>query len=119
MANPFDKYKVEGKVYFIKSLGSEVTLRELTYGESEEFMKAAVKGEDAEGNPIMDLDAIAKALVAKVSLALLEPKMTVKQLTALGASSRSSLVEISKIVEGIDLVDDSGKSDSQTEISST
>ncbi len=115
MSNPFNKYKSNPTVHFIESLGAEVTLRELTYGEAEKFLKEAVKGEEKDGTPILDMEAIAGALLAKVSLALVEPKMSVEDLEALSVSSREALMEIAKIVEGVP----SGKSNSPTETSLT
>jgi len=116
MSNPFDKFNVNNTTHFIEALDASVTLRDLTYAESEKFLKQVISGEEADGTPIINMDALSDTLLEKISLVMIEPAMTVEQLQSLAGSSRSALAEIGKIVEGLG---DEGKSASPTETSST
>ena len=97
--NPFDQYVIEAKEYEIKSLGATVTLRKLTLSQSEEFMDKSVKGLDKDDNPIIDMAGIRESNYAKVSLALVDPKMTIKQLKGLGSDAKDVMVEILDIID--------------------
>ena len=119
MGNPFNKYDTQEADHYIEAMDATITLRELTYAEAEEFMQKAIKGEDENGEPIIDLDAITAAMLEKISLTLVNPKMTVEQLSKLSISARGAFLEITKIIEGLGNVDAGGKSDSPTETSST
>jgi len=99
MSNPFDQFVIQDKEYEIKSLGATVTLRKLTLEQSQSFMDKAVKGMDKDDNPIIDIKAIQEGNFAKVSMSLVNPKMTVKQLKALGSGAKDVITEIVNIVD--------------------
>ncbi len=114
--NPFDQFAVSVTPHFIEALNAEITLRDLTYSESEDFLKKVINGEDDKGEPVIDMEALADTLLEKISLVMVEPEMTVQQLRDLGVNSRAALAEIGRIVEGVGAA---GKSSSPTETSST
>ncbi len=99
--NPFDQYAITVTEHEIKSLGATVQLRALTLKQSQEFLDKAVKGVDDEGNPIVDVKAIQEARYAKVSAALVEPKMTVGDLKALSTDAKAAIEEILDIIDPI------------------
>ncbi len=100
MANVFDKFNGVTTVHKIKALdGAEVTLRELTHKESKELLQEMVKGVDSDGNPDVDFAGALDVKLKKISLALVDPKMSFTDLEALGNSSQAALDEIYTIVD--------------------
>ncbi len=97
--NPFDQYAIAPKDYEIKSLGATVTLRKLSLEQSQSFLDKSVKGMDKDDNPIIDVKAIQEGNFQKVSMGLVDPKMTVKQLKELGAGAKDSIKEILEIID--------------------
>ncbi len=114
MGNPFDKFKPEEEVHHIKSLGADVTLRNLTVKEVAEASTRVVKDVDSEGNPIMDFRAIAQVKLTKVSQALVKPKMTVKDLEGLGSEANEVIDEILNIVDPIKDVEEGNLQDTNS-----
>ena len=110
--NPFDAYKTENKTVFIEALNSDVTYRELTMLEADNFNKRLLKNYDGKGDPTIDLEEATKINYEKVALALIEPKMTVKELQALPTSASKAIAEIAKVIDGKeDTTDEEGNSE--------
>jgi len=107
--NPFDQYLITPKEYEIKSLGATVTLRKLSLEQSQSFLDKSVKGMDKDDNPIIDLAGIREGNFEKVSLALVEPKMTIKQLKSLGSGAKDVMAELLDIIDPMPKVEE-GKS---------
>ena len=97
--NPFDQFLITPKEYEIKSLGATVTLRKLSLEQSQSFLDKSVKGMDKDDNPIIDLAGIRESNFEKVSLALMDPKMTVKQLKSLGSGAKEVMTELLDIID--------------------
>ena len=110
--NPFDAYKTEEKKVFIEALNSEITYRELTMLEADNFNKRLLKNYDGKGDPTIDLEEATKINYEKVALALVEPKMTVKDLQGLPTSAAKAIAEIVKAIDGKEgATDDEGNSE--------
>lgn len=100
MANAFDKYTVSESKHKIKALdGAEVTLRELTLKETKELANDMIKGVDGEGNPIIDYEKANISQITKVSMALIDPVMSVDDFEKLGRGAKDAIDEIFAIVD--------------------
>ena len=100
MANVFDIYAPSESKHKIKALdGAEVTLRELTLKEVKEIANGMIKGTDADGNPDIDYEKANQSQMKKVSMALVDPKMTIADLEKLGRGAKAALDEIFAIVD--------------------
>ena len=98
--NPFEKFSLKTKKVKVKALdNTEVTIQELTVAQSTDFYKRVVKGFDDEGKAQLNYDEIADIKLEKVSVAMLEPKMSIDELKAL---SNKANVAIDEIAEAID-----------------
>ncbi len=94
MSNVFDKYLPKESTHYVEALGAEVTIKALTIGESEELRFFAVKGLDSEGKPDVDMSKLSEARLRKVSLMLVNPAMSPKDLKALGSDADEAISEI-------------------------
>jgi len=90
MANVFDQFKLNNKEVEIKGLGT-VTVKPMNLSE---FMKLAPKMDTKDQGEMM------KMQFEIVSNGLVEPKMTVKQLEALGSGALESITEIFLAIQG-------------------
>jgi len=99
MENVFSKYLDNTKVHKIKALGAEVTLRDLTLKEIKDVANSMIKGTDSKGNPEIDYEKANESKLLKISMALVEPKMTVPELEALGRGASDAIDEIFAIVD--------------------
>ena len=100
MPNAFDKYSATETKHKIEALdGAEVTLKELTLKEVKEIANEMIKGMDADGNPIIDFEKANSSQMKKVSMALIEPKMSVADLEGLGRGAKAAIDEIFAIVD--------------------
>ena len=98
--NVFDKYIPTETKHAIKALdGAEVTLRKLTLKESTDLTNKLVKSVDKHGVPEMDMEAAGRSKLEKLSLAMVDPKMTVDELLALGTDASTAIDEIYAIVD--------------------
>lgn len=79
MSNPFDELKPQEKTITVEGLDGEITIRELTLDEV---------------NKISKQKDSADAMYSYVSLALINPKMGVKELKALGTRATPVLSDI-------------------------
>jgi len=100
MANPFNIFAGQETKHKIAALqGAEVTLKTLSIAESAE-VEALVysKGFGEDGKPIIDIPSINQAKLMRVSKALVNPKMSVKELEALGVGSMEAIDELIEIM---------------------
>ncbi len=79
--------------------GAEVQLKSLTIKEIKTIAKDMIKGSDKNGEPIIDYEKAGDSQLKKISLALVEPKMTMAELEALSNSAKDALDEILAIVD--------------------
>jgi hypothetical protein len=116
--NPFDAILKEAsaKKAVVKSLGDyEVTYREITRGEEDEFSKRYIKGVDPEtGKPDVDINAFSEARYEKVASCLIDPVVTVDQLKKMPASKANEIInEIMNLIEpSEEVIDEEGKQES-------
>jgi hypothetical protein len=104
MSNVFDIFKgTEQHTVKIKALGDkEITYRDLTMQESDAFTSKLVTGYDEKGKPKLNYEALNQLKYDKLSLVLVDPKMTVKDLEILSAHALSAINEILELVDGRD-----------------
>ena len=112
--NPFNKYITVEKKAVIKELdGYEITYREPTYEEAENYQKSIVDGYDDEGNPKLDMDKVNDVRLERVCDCLIDPAMTMEDLKALGASSIDAILAIDAVISGREseesIMDEEGK----------
>lgn len=117
--NPFDAFAVTERKVVIEALDNyEVTLKDLTIAEADGYNKRLLKDYTGKGDPVIDLEEATKINYEKVAKALIDPKMTVAQLQALGTQGSKAITEIVKAIDGKDDFVDSetgNLSDSQVE----
>ena len=93
----------EVKTAFIKALDAEIQYRELTMQENDEFTKRLIKDFGTDGkNAEIDFEEANEIKYEKVSVMLVEPKMTVEDLKALPASAIEAINEINALGEPLD-----------------
>jgi hypothetical protein len=98
--NPFDIYKPAERTVHIKALNSDVTLRDLTMVENDELTKLLLKGFSGKGEPTVDMEQATLNNYKKIAMALIEPKVTVEELQALGTKAADAIVELVKVIDG-------------------
>ena len=99
MANPFDIYKATETTHFIKALNAEVTLRSLSLAESARIDEVLLKdGFKDDGKPNVTYDSLQKSQLLRVSLSLVKPKMSVKDLGLLPKDVKVAIDEIIEIL---------------------
>ena len=98
--NPFDMYVRETEVVFIEALNAEVTLQSLTMAENDAFTARLFKNYKNKDEMNIDMAEATKINYEKVSLALVQPKMTVNQLKALSTKATDAIAEIVKHIDG-------------------
>ena len=106
MANPFDTYTPTETKHHIKAFNSEVTLKTLSLNDSMRVDSILYKEGFDDGKPNITIDAIAESKLLRVSLALVTPKMSVKELKALPKEAMAAIDEIADLL--IVKVDDEG-----------
>ena len=107
-ANPFDAYTIEEQTVTIEGFG-DIKLRSLSMAETDAFNKRLLKGYTGKGDPEIDMVEATKINYEKIEMAMIEPKMTVKQLQALPSTASKVIGEIVKAIDGReDEVDDEG-----------
>ena len=101
MSNIFAKYQTNTKVIKVKSLdNAEITIRELTINESNEFYKRIVGEPKADGSMNFNYKGVFDVKVEKVASAMVEPKMTAEELYLLSESATEAINEISDAIDG-------------------
>ena len=99
MSNPFEMYKPTETKHHIKTLKAEVTLKTLSLADSARVDAVLYKdGFNDDGAPQVTIEAITEAKLLRVSLALVEPKMSVTDLKALPKEAIEAVNEISEIL---------------------
>ena len=97
--NPFDTYKPTETKHHIKTLNAEVTLKTLSLSDSSRVDAILYKdGFTDEGAPQVTIEAITEAKLLRVSLSLVEPKMSVTELKALPKDAMEAINEITEII---------------------
>lgn len=97
MSNPFVKFATKKQKVKIKSLNDyEVEVREPTILEVSEFLKELL---DENGNVITSKFMTAK--LKRVSECMINPKMSIDELTALGATSSDAINEVYEAIESL------------------
>ncbi len=98
--DPFGIFAIEEKKAVIEALdGYEITYRDLTMKENDEFTKRFVKGYGADGKtPEIDFDEATKIKYEKAALVLIDPVKTVKELEGMGAHALKAINEINALV---------------------
>ncbi len=94
----FDEFLPKAETYTLDG-GQEVTLKKLSYGESQRISNASIKGIDADGNPEIDFEEAQKSKFKKISKALVDPAMTPNQLAALSDDADDLIDELFKIID--------------------
>ena len=102
--NPFLAFMgVDKKKAKIKALGdSEITYRELTLAEQDEFTKRIIKDFGKDGSEAtVNLEEASKIKYEKLALVLIDPKMTVDELKSMhGKGASEAIAEILSLIEG-------------------
>lgn len=89
--------------------GAEVKYRRLTMLEQDTFQKKYIDGFNSDGKPNVNFDAMSDTKYERVSLCLIEPKMSVEDLKNLSSDATPAINEIDNLISGVsDLVDDEG-----------
>lgn len=97
MANPFTKFVTKSKKVKIVALGNAmVEVREPTISEVADFYKL-LTGEDGKFNNANFLDA----KIERVANCMVEPKMSIEELKALGSSSADAIGEVYDAIEAL------------------
>ena len=97
--NFFDNYLPKTEEFHLESAGVTVKLRKLSYAESQKIGNESISGIDKDGEPIINFEEANLAKLKKISAALVEPKMTVKQLSALSDEADDVIDELYKLVD--------------------
>ncbi len=97
--NPFTIFVAAKKTAKIDALGgAEVTYRDLTMMENDEFSKRLIKDYN-DGKPEIDFDEASEIKYEKAALILVDPVMTVEELKALPSSALSAINEINALID--------------------
>ena len=96
--NPFEQYKPTETKHHIVALNAEVTLKTLPLNESMRVDAILYKEGFDDGKPNITMEAIQEAKLLRVSLALVEPRMSVKELKALPKDAMKAIDEIAEVL---------------------
>lgn len=100
-----EKYKRATKTVEIKAWNTEVTLKQLSIKEGIEVQSILLDGQDlskVKDKLQVDIVALTNSTVRTVSYALLEPKMSVKELESMGQDGLDGIQEIKQILDDWD-----------------
>ena len=98
--NPFAKFTLATKEIKVKALdNAKVTIQELNVGKANEYYGRLFSKLDKDGKPVLDTKEIIKIKLEKVAEAMVEPKMTVDELTELSAKAGDAISEISDAID--------------------
>ena len=110
--NPFLKYKTKTQKAFIKALDAEITYRDLTMAEKDDFNMRMMKDSVGGAEPELDFEALSEMKYEKASAILVQPKMSVDELKALSSNALPAIAEINSLVSDTEdepTVDEEGK----------
>lgn len=97
--NPFNTFKIETTKHHIAALNAEIELKQLTLAESSVIDNILYsEGFDKDGKPKLTMEAINKAKLQRVAMALVKPKMSVEELLALPSEASEAINEIADIL---------------------
>ncbi len=96
--NFFSQYLPQAEEITLES-GAVVKLKKLSYGQSQAISNESIAGMDSEGNPEINFKEAQRSKFKKISAALVEPKMTIKQLEALSDAADDVIEEIFALVD--------------------
>ena len=103
MDNIFSKFVTETKTERIEALnGATITLKQPTIAQTNEFSRNIFNGKDANGEPIIDYGKVFTANLTKISVCMVEPKMTVEELKGLSSSADKAIAEIISSIDNWD-----------------
>ena len=106
--NPFDKFmKHDEHKAYIKSLDYEITYRKLTMAEDDAFNIRLLEGVSKE-NQNLNVKQGSEIKYEKISTMLIDPMVTVDQLKSMDADAGKVIIEILKVIEKDDMIDDEG-----------
>jgi len=96
----FDKFKTQTKVVKIKALDNqEITIRELTVQESNDFYKKLVGEPKPDGGLNFNYKEVFSIKLEKVAVAMVEPKVTMDELRELSEGATEAINEIAEAIE--------------------
>ncbi len=96
--NFFSQYLPQAEEVTLKD-GNVVKLKKLSYGQSQAISNESIDGIDHDGNPEINFKEAQRSKLKKISQALVEPKMTVKQLESLTDNADDIIQELFEIVD--------------------
>lgn len=98
----FAKFKTQTRVIKVKSLDNqEVTIRELTVQESNDYYKMIVSEASNDGKINFNYKEIFTIKLDKVSKCLVEPKMTIEELKSLSEGATEAINEIADAIDAL------------------
>ncbi|NOQ31788.1 MAG: hypothetical protein GQ570_11760 [Helicobacteraceae bacterium] len=109
--NPFGQFVTERKEVQIEALNNAVVvLQQPTVQQANEFSRDIFNGKDEDGTPKIDYSKVFIANITKISVCMIEPKMTVEELSGLANSADKAIAEIIKNIDNWngDEVDEEG-----------
>ncbi len=96
--NFFSQYLPQAEEVTLSN-GTVIQIKKLSYGQSQTISNASIKNISSDGTPEIDFEEAQRSKFKKISAALVEPKMTVKQLEALSEEADDIIDEIFAIVD--------------------
>jgi hypothetical protein len=105
--NVFERFHTKTKVIKVKALdNAEVTIRELTVHESNDYYKKLVSDSSTDGKINFNYKEIFTIKLEKVANCMVEPKMSIEELKSLSDGASEAITEIA---EAIDALSSEGK----------
>ena len=100
--NPFKKFELKTKKIKVKELDNAfVTIQEMTVEKSTDYYKRLFSAKNTNGEPILNQDELLNIKFDKISEFMIEPKMTVEELKALGASANNAINAINDEIDAL------------------
>lgn len=98
----FAKFLTKTKVVKIKSLdNAEVTIRELTVQESNDYYKQLVSESSTDGKINFNYKEIFSIKLSKVANCMVDPKMTIEELKTLSDGASEAINEIADAIDAL------------------
>ena len=92
-------FTLSQKSVYLKSIDADVIIRNFTAEENDRFTEFMVKGLNKQGEPEIDLGKSMQLKYMKISAALVEPKLTVKELKEM-YGAKDFIEEMMEVIEG-------------------
>ncbi len=107
MENPFLQFKTETKEVQIEALnGATISLQQPTISQTSDFSRGIFDGKNEDGTPKLDYGKVFEANLIKISVCMVEPKMSVEDLRGLSSSADKAIAEIISSIDNWDGVED-------------